>query len=370
LEEVPTITVARLQEMLERGDPVAVLDVRPADERHEWFIPNSLHVDAYDDLKAGDMTSLAAAQLPGDRPVVAVCAHGNTSKIATAELKRRGFDALSLEGGMRAWSLAWNSAEVSLPGHGARIVQLRRTGKGCLSYLIIGSDGEAAVIDPSLEPEVYVQLAKAHATSIAAVLDTHVHADHWSRAWPLAELTGATYWLPPTDRVSFSYSAFAEGRAVDVGGATIEAIHTPGHTPESTSYRVGDALFTGDTLFLSAVGRPDLETDAAGARTRAHELYRSLGRVRELPPDTIVLAGHTSEPIDFDRRAIAGTLEEIVGRLDILKLTESEFVAMILDRIPPTPPNHHRIVELNESGRFPDADPTELEAGANRCAIS
>lgn len=370
MEEIPTITVARLQEMLERGDPVAVLDVRRSDEREEWFIPNSLHVDASDDLRAGDMNSLAAAELQRDRMVVTVCARGNTSKIAARELQRRGFNALSLAGGMRAWSLAWNSAEVPVAGNAARIVQLRRTGKGCLSYLIVGPEGEAAVIDASLEPEVYLKLAEAHGSSIVAVLDTHVHADHLSRGRPLAERAGATLWLPPTDRVHFPYSELREGHVLEVGGATIEAIHTPGHTPESTSFRVGQALFTGDTLFLSAVGRPDLETDAEGARGRAHDLYRSLNRLRELPAGTIVLPGHTSEPIQFDGRAIAGTLEEVGRRLDVLNLPETEFVATILDRIPPTPPNHDQIVQLNEAGEFPDTDPTELEAGANRCAVS
>ncbi len=89
-----------------------------------------------------------------------------------------------------------------------------------------------------------------------------------------------------------------------------------------------------------------------------------------MPADTIVLPGHTSEPIQFDGRAIAGTLEEIGQRIDVLNLPATEFVATILDRLLPTPPNHDQIVKLNEAGEFPETDPTELEAGANRCAVS
>ena len=92
---------------------------------------------------------------------------------------------------MRAWSLAWNAAEVPVPGSAATVVQLRRTGKGCLSYLI-GQDGQAAVIDPSLDAAVYIEAAAARGWTIGHILDTHVHADHLSRGRALADLSGAT----------------------------------------------------------------------------------------------------------------------------------------------------------------------------------
>src|SRR3954447_3824449 len=107
-------------------------------------------------------------------PVVTVCGAGKVSLIAAEHLRARGFDARSLAGGMKAWSLAWNTAEVSLPDSAATVVQVRRTGKGCLSYLI-GSDGEAAVVDASLAPDVYQNLAVEHGWEIRHVLDTHVH---------------------------------------------------------------------------------------------------------------------------------------------------------------------------------------------------
>src|SRR5262245_10368967 len=135
-----TIDVATLQTWLDTRRPVAVLDVRTAADRTEWAIPGSIHVDAYAALKAHDPHALDAVDLPGDTPVVTICGAGKVSLVAAEQLRARGLEAYSLAGGMHAWSLAWNTAEVRVPNSAARVVQVRRTGKGCLSYLI-GADG-------------------------------------------------------------------------------------------------------------------------------------------------------------------------------------------------------------------------------------
>jgi glyoxylase-like metal-dependent hydrolase (beta-lactamase superfamily II) len=365
-----TISVAALRDMLERNEPVTVLDVRPAAQRAEWSIPGSRHVDAYDALWAGDQGALSGVELPADRPVVTVCAMGNTSLIAADHLRRRGLQALSLHGGMRAWSLAWNSSEVAVRGSTASVMQVRRTGKGCLSYLI-GSAGEAAVIDPSLDPQIYQRLAQAKGWRIARVLDTHVHADHLSRARELARLAGAELYLPTQDRVRFPFHGLQEGDVVPVGGSRLQVRRTPGHTFESSCYLLDErALFTGDTLFVNAVGRPDLEaSDPDESRTRAHALYGSLQRLLALPGETLILSCHTSEPIAFDGRAVAAPLKDVRRAVPILVEPEDRFVTTLLGRIPPTPPNHRHIVTLNQAGELPEGDPTSLEAGANRCAV-
>jgi rhodanese-related sulfurtransferase len=101
-----------LRDMLERGAPVTVVDIRTGEERAEWSIPGSIHVNAYEALKNGDPEALAGVELPVDVLVVTVCGAGKTSAIASEQLRDRGFQAVSLEGGMKAWSLAWNTAEV------------------------------------------------------------------------------------------------------------------------------------------------------------------------------------------------------------------------------------------------------------------
>jgi glyoxylase-like metal-dependent hydrolase (beta-lactamase superfamily II) len=366
----PAIDVAELREMLAAHAPVTVLDIRTAEEHAEWAIPGSLHVDAYEALKAGDPEALAAADIPRDAPVVTVCGAGKVSLTAMAQLRARGYDARSLAGGMKAWSLAWNSAEAPVTGSAATVVQVRRTGKGCLSYLI-GTSDEAVVIDPSLPPGVYQDLAAERGWTITRLLDTHVHADHLSRSRLLAEATGATLHLPEQNRVTYPFTPIREGDTFAVDGSRIVALRTPGHTLESTCFLLdGAALFTGDTLFLAGVGRPDLEASAEQARARARLLHASLRRLTALPPETVVLPGHTSEPAPFDGQPIAATLADVIDRVAMMGLSEDDFVEAILARIPPTPPNHARIVALNEAGRMPDGDPTDLEAGANRCAVS
>ncbi|MFL5807185.1 MAG: MBL fold metallo-hydrolase [Roseiflexaceae bacterium] len=364
-----TIDVDTLRTWLDTGRSVAVLDVRTAADRAEWAIPGSIHVDAYAALKANDPHALDAADLPGDRPIVTVCGAGKISLVAAEQLRPRGFEAFSLAGGMQAWSLAWNTAVLPLPNSAARIVQVRRTGKGCLSYLI-GADGEAAVIDAALDPAIYQRLAQQHGWRITAVLDTHIHADHLSRSRALAEQTGATLYLPNQERASFSHTPIGDGNTIAIGSARLRALRTPGHTAESTSYLLdGQVLFTGDTLFLNAVGRPDLHADPEAARARAHTLYASLQRLFALAPETLVLPGHTSAPTPFDEQPSATTLAQVYAQTALLQVAEDAFVAAVLARIPPTPPNHTRITELNEAGALVD-DPIALEAGANRCAIA
>lgn len=365
-----TISTNELRAMLEQQTPVTVLDIRPETHRAEWAIPGSLFVDAYDAVKAGNASILDTLELPTDRPVITVCLAGGTSVIAAEYLRDRGIDARSLAGGMKAWSLAWNSAELVLPTSNAKVVQVRRTGKGCLSYMV-GSGGEAAVIDASLDADVYLDLARHQGWSITRVIETHIHADHLMRSRQLATRTGATLHLPAQDRVAYPFAPLRDGDTVGVGDSTLQVIATPGHTLESVSYLLDrTALFTGDTLFLDGVGRPDLEAAPAQVRERAHLLHHSLQRLLTLPPWTVVLPGHTSQPVAFDREPVRATLRHVHDDVDLLDANDDDFVATLLDRIPASPPNHHRIVALNEAGSFPEGDPTDLEAGANRCAIA
>jgi glyoxylase-like metal-dependent hydrolase (beta-lactamase superfamily II) len=367
--KVPTIDRNTLQDILTNGEPVTVLDIRHSDEFEEWAIPDSAHIDAYDALKAKDPHALDDLKLASDRPVVTVCGGGVVSKEAARQLLEKGYQALSLDGGMTDWSLAWNSAEVPTAQEQTTIIQVRRTGKGCLSYLV-GSGGKAAVFDAALEPEIYLDLARQQGWQISHVFDTHIHADHLSRSRLLTEAANAQLYLPAQERVSFPFTAVHDNDLITVGAAQIKALYTPGHTLESTSYLINDeALITGDTLFLAAVGRPDLKADPEQSRRRAHLLYSSLQRLLALPGGTLVLPGHTSRPVAFDGQALVAPLAEVRRETAVLSLTEDDFVETLLERIPATPPNHLRIVKLNEAGDMPAGSITGLEAGANRCAI-
>ena len=265
---------------------------------------------------------------------------------------------------MRAWSLAWNVAGVELEG--IHITQIRRTGKGCLSYLV-ASGRDALVIDASLPPEIYLALSERRGARIRYVLDTHIHADHLSRARILAEKANAELLLPQQDRVSFPYRPIGSGEEIRFGQALLESIRTPGHTLESTCYFInGQALFTGDTLFTAGVGRPDLHAASDEALERARLLYASLKQLLALGRDVVVFPGHTGEPVPFDSKTLSAHISEITPRLQEWLSSEDSFIKRILARIPPTPPNYGRITGLNEKGELPEGDLTELEAGANR----
>jgi glyoxylase-like metal-dependent hydrolase (beta-lactamase superfamily II) len=363
------IEAETLRAWLDAQQPVTVLDIRTDEDRAQWAIPGSVHLNSHEALRAGRAGALADAAFPIDRPIVTVCNGGGASQTAADVLTRRGFDARSLAGGMKAWSLAWNAAEVPLSDPSIRVLQVRRTGKGCLSY-IAGSAGEAAVIDPSVSPDVYLGLASRHGWSIRYVLETHVHADHLSRARELVRQTGAALLLPPQQRVRFAFTAIADSERVWLGNASITAIHTPGHTNESTSYVLNEtAVFTGDTLFINGVGRPDLHADREAALQRAHALFASLTLLQNLQSEIMVLPAHASEPIAFDGRAVAAEMGAIAAWLSEWLASEAAFVERVTSQLPPTPPNFVRIVDLNEAGEFPTSDPTDLEAGANRCSV-
>jgi hypothetical protein len=124
--------------------------------------------------------------------------------------------------------------------------------------------------DASLEASVYIRLAEAHGWRIRYVFDTHVHADY--------------------------FHPLSDGATVHIGSAVVSALRTPGHTAESPFYLLdGKCLLAGDTLFLAAVGRPDLHANENEARGRARLLFRSLCRLRSLPPHLLVLPAHTSD---------------------------------------------------------------------------
>ena len=360
-----SISTEELRALLVAGQPVTVVDIREPAER-DWSIPGSLVVDAHDAINSGILGPLADLDFAGG-PVVTVCGAGKTAALATRLLRAKGVNAVTLEGGMRAWSLAWNIAETNLSGCG--VIQVRRTGKGCLSY-IVEADAEAVVIDASVDPVVYLKELRDRGWRLVAIVDTHIHADHLSRSRSLAQLTGAELWLPANDRTAFAFRAVTDGERIPFGSMALQALHTPGHTAESTTYLLDEAVaFTGDTLFLNGVGRPDLEGGSRGeSALRAGQLHHSSERLLQLLAGAVVLPGHVSDPIAFDGRLLATTVGAIRDSVALTQMDRQEFVEAVLARIPASPPNHSRIVELNERGEVPE-DASELEAGANRCAI-
>jgi glyoxylase-like metal-dependent hydrolase (beta-lactamase superfamily II)/rhodanese-related sulfurtransferase len=368
MEGVKEISTDTLRTWLETGKEVSILDIRPIEERTEWFIPGSIYFNAYDKLKANNPNALQGLHLDKTIPIVTICAGGKTSLIAAEQLKEQGFEAYSLQGGMKEWSLSWNTAKLSFLDF--EVIQFRRTGKGCLSY-IITSNNEAIAVDASLPVEAYQEFLSSEKLTLKHVIETHIHADHLSRSKQLAEKNSVPLSLPIPNKLSFKFEPITGTTVFNAGNIKIKAIQTPGHTVESTSYLINDkVLLTGDTLFINGVGRPDLKANNDEAKLKSKMLYQSLQKLLLLDENIIVMPAHTSQPIDFDNIPIQTTISNIKKNVAMLQLKEEEFINTILQRIPPTPANYLSIVENNIKGDFSDINPVDLEAGANRCAIS
>ena len=174
---------------------------------------------------------------------------------------------------------------------------------GCLAQgaYYVESDGEAVVIDPLREVESYIQRAKKDGAIIKYVFETHFHADFVSGHVDLAKKSGALIVYGPTAKPSFEAHIAKDGEEFVVGKVRFRVLHTPGHTMESSSYLLMDetgkavALFSGDTLFIGDVGRPDLAQKAAHLSTEelAGILFESLrNKIMPLPGDVIVYPAH------------------------------------------------------------------------------
>ncbi|HEX8958819.1 MAG TPA: rhodanese-like domain-containing protein [Solirubrobacterales bacterium] len=229
---------------------------------------------------------------------------------------------------------------------------------GCASYLVGDTvSGAAAVVDPQWDVEPYLRLSRLHGVRIEHVLETHNHADHVSGHGRLARSTGATIHVHELAAAEYEHEPFGDGWTLELGSeATIEALHTPGHRPEHTSFLLRDgagaepwAVLSGDSLFVGDVARPDL---AVEPREGAAGIFHSLhDRLLALPDEVEVWPGHlggslcgssgidlkVSSTIGFERR------HNRALRFD----EEAEFVADAVATLAIRPPNVEHIVALN-----------------------
>jgi glyoxylase-like metal-dependent hydrolase (beta-lactamase superfamily II) len=173
---------------------------------------------------------------------------------------------------------------------------------GCAAYLFgCGSVGRCAVVDARADDvEAYVTFANSKGMRITHVIDTHVHADHRSGGPELARRAGASYCLHESADVALPFIPLHDGEEIALGNTRVQVLHTPGHSPDSVCLLVTDLkrgadpwfVLTGDTLFVGAVGRPDLP---GRARENAAQLYASLHeKVLSLPSDLEIYPGHFS----------------------------------------------------------------------------
>jgi hydroxyacylglutathione hydrolase len=236
---------------------------------------------------------------------------------------------------------------------------------GCLAQgaYYIESKGEAVVIDPLREVEPYLEKAKKNNVSIKYVLETHFHADFVSGHLDLAKKTNGTIVYGPTANPTFACHIAQDGEVLKVGDVTIKVLHTPGHTLESTTYLLRDesgkdyAIFSGDTLFLGDVGRPDLAQKAEhlSQEDLAGMLYNSLRtKIMTLADDVIVYPAHGA-----GSACGKNMMKETVDTLGNQKkmnyalrsdMTRDEFIKEVTDGLLPPPAYFPENVKMNKEG--------------------
>ncbi len=360
----PTSTLITGDELVGRleDEKLFLLDVREPAEVADWAIRGVTNIPV-------DSLASRVAEVPEDRDVVVICARGARAERARQVLATAGRVSRVLDGGMGAWASTYDTVAEDFGQ--ARVIQVRRRGKGCLSY-VVGAGETCAVIDPSLEYQRYLDIAQSHGWRIAYIVDTHLHADHVSGARELAEASGATLLLNPGDPFDFQFSPLSDGYQMSLADGvdlSVASVAVPGHTEGSTMYRLGElAVFTGDTLFLDSVGRPDL---AEQAEAFAHHLYRSLHeKVLPLSDSVVVFPAHYGPDIEVREGSfVAAKLGALRHQLAALALGEDEFVAWAMASVKDRPPNYQRIVLVNMGRDELSAETAELEVGPNRCAI-
>ena len=219
---------------------------------------------------------------------------------------------------------------------------------GCASYLV-GDEpsGEAVLVDPAYAIEQYLDEADRLGVRLTRVLETHTHADHVSGHGRLANEHGLTVGIHPAAEPLYPFEALEDGAEVAVGETRVRVLHTPGHRPEHCCFVAGDAVLTGDSLFVGSVARPDL---AVEAHEGAEGLFHSLHRLLDLPDSYRVFPGHVAGSLcgsrmSADPSSTIGAERSFNPALAISVV--GDFVAESATINTPRPPNMGRIVELN-----------------------
>ena len=378
---VDEIEPSELKGRIDAGESVTILDARMESDFEEWHvdgdsveIANVPYFHFLDEEVDEDLLD----RVPEGDPLVVLCAKGGASEYVAGRLAEAGRDVVHLEAGMNGWARIYEREPVSRYDGPGDLYQYQRPSSGCLGYLLV-SDGEATVVDPLRAfTDRYLDDAADLDAELTYAFDTHIHADHISGVRALDE-RGVTGVIPEAARqrgVTYidDLETAADGDVYDIGAATVETIHTPGHTSGMTSYLLGESLLaTGDGLFIESVARPDLEEGDEGAPDAARQLYETLQtKVLTLDDDVLVGGAHFS---DAAEPAADGTYTAPIGQLedemDALTMDEQEFVDLILSDMPPRPANYEDIIATNLGEQSADDEEAfELELGPNNCAAS
>ncbi|HSJ19434.1 MAG TPA: MBL fold metallo-hydrolase [Nocardioidaceae bacterium] len=371
-----TITPLELFQEIAEGRVSEILDVRNVDEFEAAPVEGRRPVPTRNVPVYRVMEELEDEAERAKEGAVVICGQGNGSALVAEEFAELGKHTRSLEGGTDAWNRLLVPFEITgLPGE-VRVWQFQRPAKACLSYLV-GVPGQSCVIvDPTRDPQPYLDTAKEHGMTVTHVVDTHVHADHISGGPALARELGVDYHLPPEDAggvVPFPNVPLKDGDVLDLGSAEVRvmSMHLPGHTPGTIALLVAEkVLLVGDTVFVRGLGRPDL---TGQAEELARDLFHSCHeRLRPLDPQTIIAPAHWTIPEEVnDEGLVVTTLEDVFTATLLNEKAMEKFVEEIVTSLPAAPDFYDTIRQVNAGQLTPPEDEIDvLDVGKNQCAAS
>lgn len=371
-----TVSPSELFHEIAGGTVPEILDVRNLDEFEASRVEGARPVPTRNVPVYRVMEELEEQSALIRQGAVVICGQGNGSALVAEEFAALGIESRSLEGGTDAWNRLLIPLEITgLPGD-VRVWQFQRPAKACLSYLVGVPGGNCVIVDPTRQPQPYLDMAASHNMTVTHVVDTHVHADHISGGPAMAAALGVEYHLPPEDVagiVPFPNRPLKDGDVLDLGSAVVRVMtmHLPGHTPGSIALLVSDTmLLVGDTIFVRGLGRPDL---TGQAEELARDLFRSVHeRLRPLDPDTIIAPAHwsTSEEINAEGLVVT-TLKHVFTATLLNEKAIERFVEEIVDTLPPAPDTYDMIRLVNAGQATPPEDEIDvLDVGRNQCAAS
>lgn len=372
MPEAKSITPEELKKKLDAGEVQFIFDLRAEDEFKSWKVEGRKDVPTMN-IPQEDFVGEEEKffdRFPRDKEIITVCAHGDSSQYTAEMLAERGFNARGLKGGMDLWSEFYESRKLS---ESPLIYQVYRVAKGCIGHVVI-SEGQAAVIDAPRHIDNVARIIDESGARVVAVLDTHLHADHISGGPAMAKRYAAPYYIHQADSkgATYEHKILHNHDRIKVGKSVLDVLHSPGHTPGSTSFLLdGKYLFTGDTIMETSIGRPDL--GGMVGKWAGFLYYTLFERYKSLPDDTVVLPAHAASIRDQDDDGLVRfTLGWARSKRSLFRITElSEFKKVIESTLLENPDRYAEIRKVNLG--VLDADEKklkELEIGKNLCGMA
>jgi glyoxylase-like metal-dependent hydrolase (beta-lactamase superfamily II) len=337
---VPLISATDLRELRELPDPPVLLDVRSSPER----IAGHIEGDRWIPLSE---LPRRLGELPRGRPIVAYDLFGDGARKAAAFLLDSGrADVAALDGGADEYARLVDPTVGRLSpeeGTGLVLVQLPRPESGCLSYFLGDPIGRRAIlVDPGIDVLPYSARLKEGGWTLDAIVETHTHADHLAGHAALHLKTGAPIWLSRRSPAAYTHQGLSAGDSIEAGSLRLEALETPGHTRDHLTLKLGNRIFTGDTLLLGACGRSDLgDGDPEMLWSSLHETLGALG------DDVEVYPAHFGPRHALPARYVSTLGFERATNEALLVPTREAFVKYMTEGWPPKPADFERIVAAN-----------------------